>query len=67
MKYYKINAVSHIGRTDDECWTIRSELALSAFQQQHYMSGIPRQEDIERLPIFVYSDFNLKRLYLIKQ
>jgi uncharacterized protein YwqG len=59
MKYYKINSVSQIGRTDGEYWTIRSELSLGAFQQQHYMSGIPRQEDIERLPIFVYSDYNL--------
>jgi uncharacterized protein YwqG len=59
MKYFKITSDRNNARPDGEYWIIRSERSLQSFQSQHFMGGVPRAEDIERLPIFVYSDYPL--------
>jgi hypothetical protein len=59
MKYFKIQSDRYNTRLDGEEWIIRNEDALQSFRSQHFMGKIPRAEDIERLPIFVYSDYPL--------
>ncbi len=59
MKFYQINADWQSVRNDSEFWSIKSNKSLASFQKQHLSSGIPRAEDIERLPILVYSDYLL--------
>ncbi|MEY4905146.1 MAG: hypothetical protein RLZZ292_2961 [Bacteroidota bacterium] len=59
MKYFKVSSDRNNARPDGEYWIIRSERSLHSFQSEHFMGSIPRAEDIERLPIFVYSDYLL--------